>query len=615
MYTRCPNCDSHFEITQEYLDIANGKVRCGHCDHIFNALENLYEQPLETDETATATEEEPELNLEQPESSEPAAESPASQDSISDTASESGPDKAETDAFTAPSIDIKAKMERIAASLSAATQELKTARKASIFGQEPEVQPAATESTEAAESEISKVPEEPVQNDFPSSSVESAEAVESFEPPGDKAQEPEAESLDTEATTSDDRPAAVEDALEILHIDETAVQPSIETAETSDESSGNTEEAAIEETVAEPPPETMTDDAMGTEEQEQEINVEEEELELIDFRDQAEEDSYSEPVSDFTTRKVDQDDIDILKSLIDEPEGSDQLKNEGLLDELDNINQTLSDEMDSLDEELSGSDSDLDDIDNGDDLLAELEQLEKDFINSEQLPANASLDEAFIADDDVQDRQSEYDDIDETSLTEQQSTDEALSGDTQAEKSSEKLTDDEVVPSFLTQSNAHSSNPRAMFAWLAGTVILLLVLTAQYLHVNSINLAQNSTFRPFLESLCPMTGCALPLIKAPTKIITTDHDVRTHPKINNALEIQLTFKNKATFTQGYPILEIIFSNSRGAVVARRKFTPDEYLTADIQYLHGMKSNQSQDVRLKIVDPDPSSLLSFQFNYY
>ena len=38
MYTHCPSCDTCFEITQESLDIAQGKVRCGQCDHVFNGL-------------------------------------------------------------------------------------------------------------------------------------------------------------------------------------------------------------------------------------------------------------------------------------------------------------------------------------------------------------------------------------------------------------------------------------------------------------------------------------------------------------------------------------------------------------------------------------------------
>ncbi|TBW58504.1 DUF3426 domain-containing protein [Marinobacter halodurans] len=38
--TRCPHCDTRFRVTEEQLGIARGKVRCGNCMEVFNALEH-----------------------------------------------------------------------------------------------------------------------------------------------------------------------------------------------------------------------------------------------------------------------------------------------------------------------------------------------------------------------------------------------------------------------------------------------------------------------------------------------------------------------------------------------------------------------------------------------
>lgn len=46
MRTRCPQCDTIFRITPEQLRFRAGKVRCGHCQAVFNALETLIEEPL-----------------------------------------------------------------------------------------------------------------------------------------------------------------------------------------------------------------------------------------------------------------------------------------------------------------------------------------------------------------------------------------------------------------------------------------------------------------------------------------------------------------------------------------------------------------------------------------
>lgn len=41
MMTRCPSCGTAFRVTPEQLKARAGKVRCGHCSAVFNALETL----------------------------------------------------------------------------------------------------------------------------------------------------------------------------------------------------------------------------------------------------------------------------------------------------------------------------------------------------------------------------------------------------------------------------------------------------------------------------------------------------------------------------------------------------------------------------------------------
>lgn len=47
LLTRCPHCDTRFRVTDEQLAIAKGKVRCGNCMEVFNALENRREDAQE----------------------------------------------------------------------------------------------------------------------------------------------------------------------------------------------------------------------------------------------------------------------------------------------------------------------------------------------------------------------------------------------------------------------------------------------------------------------------------------------------------------------------------------------------------------------------------------
>jgi predicted Zn finger-like uncharacterized protein len=44
MRTRCPSCTTVFRVTSEQLRAKSGKVRCGFCQSVFNALDELYEE-------------------------------------------------------------------------------------------------------------------------------------------------------------------------------------------------------------------------------------------------------------------------------------------------------------------------------------------------------------------------------------------------------------------------------------------------------------------------------------------------------------------------------------------------------------------------------------------
>ncbi|MBT4836060.1 MAG: DUF3426 domain-containing protein [Methylococcales bacterium] len=41
MFTQCPSCDTVFRVSQQHLQMAQGKVRCSSCHGVFNALQNL----------------------------------------------------------------------------------------------------------------------------------------------------------------------------------------------------------------------------------------------------------------------------------------------------------------------------------------------------------------------------------------------------------------------------------------------------------------------------------------------------------------------------------------------------------------------------------------------
>ncbi len=57
MYTKCPECSAIFRVTTEQLNIADGLVRCGICDVVFNGHEHIQEDEQAAEQEISQSEE------------------------------------------------------------------------------------------------------------------------------------------------------------------------------------------------------------------------------------------------------------------------------------------------------------------------------------------------------------------------------------------------------------------------------------------------------------------------------------------------------------------------------------------------------------------------------
>lgn len=60
MYTRCPTCFTCFRVTAQHLSIADGQVRCGQCQLVFNAPEHAIDDlPIQQDSSTEVMQKQP----------------------------------------------------------------------------------------------------------------------------------------------------------------------------------------------------------------------------------------------------------------------------------------------------------------------------------------------------------------------------------------------------------------------------------------------------------------------------------------------------------------------------------------------------------------------------
>ena len=179
-----------------------------------------------------------------------------------------------------------------------------------------------------------------------------------------------------------------------------------------------------------------------------------------------------------------------------------------------------------------------------------------------------------------------------------------------AARSAELGADDDLE--YLNQHK--SPNFLQATLWGVACLILILALPIQYGYFMRDDLAKHAPLRPLIKSMCQTLGCEISLQRDISQIKIIGRDVRSHPDFVNALLIYVTLNNQATFYQAYPALELSFSDINGRPLAKRKFSPLEYLPSDINLKQGMAPNTPLRGKLEINDPG-NNAVNFQFEFF
>lgn len=154
---------------------------------------------------------------------------------------------------------------------------------------------------------------------------------------------------------------------------------------------------------------------------------------------------------------------------------------------------------------------------------------------------------------------------------------------------------------------------RATAGWVAAILGLLALLIFQYVYFMRDDLTRYPELRPWLEKLCSKMGCELSALRDLDAFEITYREIHSHPKAKDALLINATFVNKASFTQPYPILQISLSDASGHVVASRRLQPAEYLGEGVDIKQGVPPQMPVHVVLEVVDPGRNAV-GFQFDF-
>lgn len=114
--------------------------------------------------------------------------------------------------------------------------------------------------------------------------------------------------------------------------------------------------------------------------------------------------------------------------------------------------------------------------------------------------------------------------------------------------------------------------------WTVATVALIVLLFLQGAYLFRTELARAlPVARPALERVCGMIGCEVPYPQEATLISLEASDLEAVPGGQEVLRLSAVLRNRATFAQAFPAIELTLTDDRNITVARRVLRPRDYL--------------------------------------
>lgn len=158
-----------------------------------------------------------------------------------------------------------------------------------------------------------------------------------------------------------------------------------------------------------------------------------------------------------------------------------------------------------------------------------------------------------------------------------------------------------------------AAESRGALAWALATLLLVAFIVVQYGYFMRNDLARFPQLRPWLEKICDVTGCTIPLMYSPHLIKLVSRDIRTHPTEGDALRVRARILNEASYPQTYPVLSVELSDMNGKVIASRLFQPTEYLPTGVDVEAGIAPKAHADIQLDLLDPSHAAV-GFEFSF-
>jgi predicted Zn finger-like uncharacterized protein len=139
---------------------------------------------------------------------------------------------------------------------------------------------------------------------------------------------------------------------------------------------------------------------------------------------------------------------------------------------------------------------------------------------------------------------------------------------------------------------------------LAGALLLLVLLAGQTAYFYRTELSAHSPgLKPYLEKACAALNCSVPLSRDADLISIESSELQADPTRATVIVLNAIIRNRAKFSQQYPNLELTLTNAQDQAIARRVFSPTDYMEARGAIADGMPPGGEAIVKLYLDTQD------------
>lgn len=186
-----------------------------------------------------------------------------------------------------------------------------------------------------------------------------------------------------------------------------------------------------------------------------------------------------------------------------------------------------------------------------------------------------------------------------------------------AEAAARLANDFSHLPDVYLKPETKPASRRQILFFKLGTVLLGLILTLQILYLLRVEIAARLPGTKLgLTRICAVLKCTIPLPQKIDLLSIESSEMETDPTQANIITLHALLRSRAPFALAYPNIELTLTDIQENPLARRNFSPAEYISANEDETLGFPANRESNIKLHLNTTDLKPASGYRlFLYY